>query len=291
MDERVLGISMALGTALVWSTAVLLLRGGVAVGPFQTNLFKNAVGSVLIALTLAFTGWDALLAISADDVAMLVVSGVLGIAIGDILFLAALERLGASWMAIIDCAYAPTVVVIAVLWLGEPVGPTFALGATLVAGGLLVASWRRGVDEPVTSGILLGLASIVVVAVGVVIAKPALGRSGLVAATAVRLFAGLLGQVVVQLPSERGRRAFAVFANPLAWRTLLPAAVLGTWLSMILWLGGIKYIEASTAAVLNQTATIFTLLGARFVLLEPVPARRWLGAAIAAAGAVVVAIA
>ena len=58
---------------------------------------------------------------------------------------------------------------------------------------------------------------------------------------------------------------------------------------MILWLGGIKYTEASTAAVLNQTATIFTLVGARFILLEPVPARRWWGAVIAAAGAAVVA--
>jgi drug/metabolite transporter (DMT)-like permease len=289
MSDHAIGVAMALGTAVVWSMAVLLLRRGGQFGPIATNLFKNTVGSVLIALTLLVVGPEDLLAIAPTDAVMLVVSGVLGIAIGDILFLAALARLGAAWMAVIDCAYAPTVVVIAVLWLGEPFGVAFAVGVSLVALGLVIASWRRGSDEPVASGMLLGLISIVVVAVAVVIAKPALGRTGLIAATAVRLFAGLFGQILVQIMSRRGRRAFAIFKQPLAWKTLLPASVLGTWLSMILWLGGIKYTEASTAAVLNQTATIFTLVGARFILLEPVPARRWWGAVIAAAGAAVVA--
>lgn len=290
LTDDQLGMAMAVGTAVVWSAAVILLRRGVEVGAAAANLFKNAVGTILIAATLLVVAPEQAVGIPLADVAILALSGILGIAIGDVLFLAALRRLGASWMALLDCAYAPTVVLAAVFWLGEPLSRGFALGAALVAVGLVVATWRRGAQEPVGAGLLLGLAAIVVVAVGVVIAKPALERTGLFAATAIRLSAGLVAQALVHLPSARLRRSFAVFRNREAARSLLPAAVLGTWLSMILWLGGTKYTTASTAAVLNQTATVFTLLGARFILGEPVPARRWWGAALAIAGALTVAI-
>jgi drug/metabolite transporter (DMT)-like permease len=289
LSDHQLGMAMSVGTALVWSSAVILLRRGAHVGPAATNLFKNTVGTVLTLATLLIAAPEQLHGIALEDAAILALSGVLGIAIGDVLFLAALQRLGAAWMALLDCAYAPTVVLVAVLWLGEPLSSGFMAGAALVVCGLVLATWRRGASEPVGAGLLLGALSIVVVAIGVVIAKPALGRTGLLAATAIRLAAGLLVQTLVHLPSARLRRSFNVFRDRDAMRTLLPAAILGTWLSMILWLGGTKYTAASTAAVLNQTATVFTLLGARFVLHEPVPARRWWGAALAAAGALTVA--
>jgi ferrous iron transport protein B len=44
------------------------------------------------------------------------------------------------------------------------------------------------------------------------------------------------------------------------WRLLLPAAFLGSWVSALLWLGGFFYAPAGTAAVLNQTTTVFTLI-------------------------------
>jgi drug/metabolite transporter (DMT)-like permease len=290
VTDDTLGVALSLATAVVWSTAVLLLRRGAQLGPAATNLFKNAIGTVLTLATLAVVGWGDLAAIAPADLGLLALSGLLGIAIGDVLFLAALERLGASWMAVLDCAYAPTVVLVAVLWLGEPLSAGFLVGAALVVGGLLLASWRQPGGAPVRLGLLLGALSIIVVALGVVLAKPALERSGLIAATAVRLLAGLTGQALVHLPSRRLRRSFRIFRDPRAWRQVAPAAALGTWLAMILWLGGTKYTDASVAAVLNQTATVFTLVGARLLLGEVFPRRRWWGAALAAAGAAVVAL-
>ena len=290
LSDHALGAWMSVATALVWSAAVLLLRQGVSLGANATNLFKNTIGTALMIPTLAVVGFDDLLAISAQDAAVLAISGVLGIAIGDTLFLAALHRLGASWMALFDCVYAPTVVLAAVVVLHEPLGAGFAAGALLVVAGLLLATWQAPRDQPISGGLWLGFGSIVVVAAAVVMAKPALGRSGLIAATALRLGAGLAAQVVVLSLSRRGRAAFSVFWQPIAWRKLLPAAVLGTWLAMILWLGGTKYTHASVAALLNQTAVVFMLLGAHFFLGEQVSARRWVGSGLAAAGAAIVAL-
>ena len=72
------------------------------------------------------------------------------------------------------------------------------------------------------------------------------------------------------------------------WRTLLPASVLGSYVSMLLWLGGFKWTEASVAAVLNQLTTVFIIILARLFLAEPLSRRRAAGAAVAVMGAIVV---
>ncbi len=289
--NHALGMAMAVGTAIIWAASVLLMRRGVKAGAGATNLLKNVIGSLLMVPTLAFVGWDGLTSITGQDLAILACSGVLGIAIGDWLFLGALARLGAGWMALFDCVYAPTVVLAAVFVLGEPLPPEFGLGAGLVVIGLVLATWQTPRDAPVRGGVWLGIGSIVVVALAVVLAKPALGRTGLLAATAVRLWVGLLAQAAVLCAVPQGRAAFRVLISAEAWRTIGPPAVLGTWAAMILWLGGIKYTHASVAAVLNQLAVVFMLLGARFWLGETVSRRRWLGSALAASGAAVIAVA
>jgi len=57
---------------------------------------------------------------------------------------------------------------------------------------------------------------------------------------------------------------------------------------MILWLGGLKYAQASVAAVLNQTATIFTILLAALILREPLTRFRIVAAALAMAGVLLI---
>ena len=106
--------------------------------------------------------------------------------------------------------------------------------------------------------------------------------------TLVRLVAGVSSQLVwiALVPSERS--AFAAFRPSAAWRTLVPASVLSAYVSMLLWLGGFKWASASTAAVLNQMSTVFTIVLARLVLGEPLTRRRALGGLMAVSGAVIV---
>jgi len=72
------------------------------------------------------------------------------------------------------------------------------------------------------------------------------------------------------------------------WRTLVPASVLGSYVAMLLWLGGFKWASASTASVLNQLSTVFTIVLAWIFLGERLSLRRALGAALAVAGALLV---
>ena len=80
--------------------------------------------------------------------------------------------------------------------------------------------------------------------------------------------------------------AWKVFRPSRDWKLSLPASVIGTYVAMIVWIGGIKFTQASTAAILNQTSAVFVLPIAALVLKEAVTARK-IGAVAMALGGVV----
>ena len=83
------------------------------------------------------------------------------------------------------------------------------------------------------------------------------------------------------------RAALALFKPQPAWRVAVPATVLATYVSMLLWLGGMKYGTVSRAALLNQTGAIVLMVMSR-AMGERIPRRRGIGAALAVAGVAIV---
>lgn len=280
---------MAIGCALAWALAVLSFQRVKGIEPAALNLFKNTLSTTLLLPTMAAMGLSFDLDRSEEDWFRLIISGVLGLAVADTLFLAGLKRVDASVAALADCAYAPTVLFLSVTVLGEDTRAGLFVGTPLVVLGLAIVAWRtKSEAKPVDQkGVLLCIAAVMTTAVAVVVAKPVLERSDLIEATTVRLGAGSLALLAYETVGGRGRAAFALFRPQAAWRHAIPGALLGTYVAMILWLGGMKYGTASRAALLNQSATIFVLVLSR-IAGEVVPARRWLGAAIAVGGVLAV---
>jgi len=68
----------------------------------------------------------------------------------------------------------------------------------------------------------------------------------------------------------------------------VPAALLGSYLALLAWIAGMKYALTGSAAILNQTSTIFILLFASLILKEAMTRRKTLAAALALAGIILV---
>jgi len=301
-----LGQACALGAAFLWSTSVILFKRSEAFRPQAMNLFKNVAALSLLLLTLPILGqgfdWDR----PVGDWWLLILSGVLGIAVADTLVFMALRRLGASLLAVVDCCYSPVIVTFGVVVLGEQLSASFVVGGLCVVGGVLVATTERigrgAAEEDATTepadqaasrrsrviGVLLGMTGIVVMALSIVIAKPLLERDNLVEVTTIRLIGGVGGHLLwlALVPSQR--TILTVFIPSATWKTLLPASVLGSYVAMLLWLGGFKWTTASTASVLNQMSTVFTIVLAAIFLGERISLRRGVGAAAAVGGALLV---
>lgn len=299
-DTQLLGQTCAILTALTWSFAMVLFKlSGQRVAPLALNLFKNVIGLALLSLTILvmwLAGWgpgfDVLREQSSRDVWLLLISGFIGIAVADTVFFHGLNLVGVGIAAIVDCLYSPSVLLFAILMLGEWLGPWQAAGGALILGAVFVSSHvqppKDRTRRQLILGIILGACSMALMAFGIVLVKPIFDHFPLIWAATLRMVAGTLSLVAVAAASPRRKEIYSVFRPAGVWRWSVPGAVLGAYVSMILWVAGFKYTQAAIAGILNQTSTIFALILATLLLKEGFDRRKLLALVLALAGVVMV---
>lgn len=288
-----MGEFFALACALVWAAAVMFFRkSGHSVAPFPLNLFRVVISIVLFVGTLAFMRQPLFGVAPLEDYLVLMASGVMAIAISDTLFHLALNRVGAGINAIVNALYSPFIILFALVLLGESLNVWKLGGMALIVTGVIITSQAR-VPEGMTRGSLImgifyGVASTATLALGIVFAKPVLERTDVIWATSVRQIGALGALLPIALLLPRRRARFAVFIPNPSWKFTLPGTVLGSFLALILWIGGMKFTEAGTAAILNQTSTVYILIFASIFLGEPFTKRKVLAAMLAVGGVLLV---
>jgi len=288
-----LGEFYSLACALAWAIAVILFKkSGESLAPVPLNLFKNVVGLALMLLTvLAFSGtaWPG---IPAQAVAIALVSGFLGIGVGDTLYFRALNDIGASRMAVAQTLYSPFVIVIAALLLAERLTPLQGAGVALVLGGILLVNYSPGqaaLDAArIRRGLLESTGAVLVMALGVVMAKPLLERYDFLWIVTLRIAGGILGMLMFMPSARNVATVRAAFAGVRHWPHVIAGSVVGTYISMMLWLAGYKYTTASVAAVLNEMAAVFILALAALFLGDRLKPAQLAGSAVAVAGVMLV---
>jgi drug/metabolite transporter (DMT)-like permease len=283
----------SLGAASVWAVAVILLRrSGETTTPFSLNLFRVGVSSLLLVVAVVVSGQPLWPERATADYFWLAVSGVVGVAVSDTFFQMCLNRVGAGINAVVDCLYSPFVVAFAFILLNEKLGALQLAGMALVIGGVAITSRaippEGATHRDLVVGILWGAAAMATLGISVVLAKPVLANGSLLWATTFRQVASFLVMMPVALVHPERRAIWSVYRPRADWRFLLPATMLGSFCALLLWLGGMKYTEAGSAAIINQSSTIFTLVLASIFLKEPFTARRWAAAGLAICGILLV---
>lgn len=290
-----LGEISAVACGLLWAIALVLFRkSGESAPPVPLNVFKNAVATVLFFATALVLGVDLLPATATPkEWVAVAASGVLGIGVADSLFFAALNRLGAGRVAIVECAYSPLILIASLVYLHEPLGVGVLVAmppmiAAIVLGSAPGRGGERAAERPaLRSGVVLGLLSVVFLATGVVLAKPVLLRHDAWWVTTVRISAGMVFLGVQGMLPRHRRATLRCFRPGPLWRVAVPAAFLGSYLAMFIWLLGFQRAETATAGVLNQLSTIFVIVLATIFLREPLTLRKAAAVGLAVLAAVV----
>jgi len=300
MGTSLLGESCALLCALGWALALVLFkRSGEHVPPLALNLFKNVIGLILLAATLLIMtdGAQSLDRFSRDDFAILLLSGLLGIALADTILFHSLNLIGVGILSIVDCLYSPFIIFFAYLVLGEELAVSDYVGIGLILVGVFISSRHTPPADrtrgQLVIGILLGVLSLALMAFGIVIAKPVLDVNDfpLIWATTLRLLAGTFALALFAAASSQRREYWSVFRPSPIWKVSIPASILGAYLAMILWMAAFKYAKASIAGILSQTSIIFAIILATLILKESFTRRKLVAVTVAAAGVVIVTLA
>ena len=294
-----LGVAAALAAALCWTLASLLWRRlPTSLGAGQLNLLKNLLALAMLgpALLLAApTGWPPP---ASPALALLALSGVLGIAVGDSLFFAALRRLGTRRTLTIEAGGPGVTAAAAALLLGESPGAAQWCGIALISGGLLLVARQSeaGQGRPPAAvprlGLLLALAALMAGSAGALLARAALQPGAItpLAAAAIRLLAAslALAPLLPGLLRPLRRPRLGPWPSRRRWPLVLAATLLGTTAGIALQQLALSRLGAGLAVALLATAPVMA------VLLAPLEGDRprgvgWLAALSALVGVVLVA--
>ncbi|MDT8439011.1 MAG: DMT family transporter [Wenzhouxiangellaceae bacterium] len=284
-----MGEFLAIACAAIWALAVILFkRSGETLPAFELNLFKNLVGVLLLVPTALLFEGAAWPAFSTREWALVLLSGVIGIAVADTWYLRALNLIGAARTGVAASLYSPFVVLLSIALLGEVLAARQWLGFALVIAGIVLVNWRDRRIEVSLRALRLGLfhaiGGVLMMAVGIVMVVPLLAGEHFFTIAALRLTAGSTAMLVFLGATGTTGQALARFRQPQPWPTVILASVLGSYVAMLAWLGGYRLAPAAVASVLNETASAFIVLFAWLMLGEPVSARRGVGVLVTFSG-------
>ena len=284
------GEAACLGAALLWAVSVQIFALPIArFGARSVNLFKCTFATVLLGLTLLVTGgWGALGGVSGVDLALVALSGLVGLTPRALALFAAVHHIGVHRSLLLQTT-AP-VFAVALAWpLGERLSQGQILGSLVILAGVVVVlsgdSSTNGDREPRSgAGVAIGLLAAFGQGAGVVIAKVGMESVPVLPATFVRLGAGAIGLVVIALATNGLARATQAFRDRGTLPRLVTASFFGTYLAMLLMMAGVAWAPASVAAVLLATPPIFSLVVESVVERRRPSARGLIGTMIAVGG-------
>ncbi len=291
-----IGNILAISCAMVWSLSVILMKmSGARIHPLVLNLGKNIIGLVMLVLTALIVEGGVHLP-SPRDTGLLLLSGLLGIGIADGMILKAMQYLHASHVAILECLFAPFVISLSMLLLDERPKPILLIGGAFILASLVFVSPHDKTSDSVKpeerrKGILLMAAGLFLVALGIIIVKPLFHSVPLFSLVTIRMFAGVVGSALIFLRIGDRRARFKEFLTTPHKGILLWGCILSAYVSIILWIAGYKYLQASVAALLNQTSTIFTVLFAMVFLKERLNWPKIIAIALAMGGVAIITLA
>jgi drug/metabolite transporter (DMT)-like permease len=274
-------------SAAAWAMGVILYRRlGESLPPLQLNFLKNCLVFMMLLPAIPLLHGFAIPIFSSQQVLLSVLSGLIGIGIADTLYFRALNELGAGRMGILGNFYSPFVLLLSFIFLGDRLNAWQWCGFALVSTGVFLASKPNATEATRPAhyfrGLMLGLLSVGLMAISIILVKRVLEAQPLLWITGLRMLGAIIGMVLI----ATFRKELFLLKAPksMKWGPIIRAAFIGQFVAMVFWLAGYKFTSASVAAILNETASVFILLLAWFLLKEPLTRRGLFGVGLTLSG-------
>jgi drug/metabolite transporter (DMT)-like permease len=286
-----LGSIFSLCAAFFWAISVILFKkSGEIYSPMALNIYKSFVALILLSITMLILGIPFFPDKPLNDWLLLAASGFFGITLADLFFFIALDRLGASLTAIVECLYLPSVIFFSFIFLSENLNSGAIIGGILVLSAVYVGSRKNKNEKALKtktsiSGIIIGCLSMIFLAIGIVMIKELLVHTDVFWAVIVRVVAGTISLLAIAIMHPKRKQYFAELKFSKEWLIVLPASISGNYIALLFWVSGMKYTTASQAAILNQMSTIFIFILAAVFLKEKITMNKTIAIILALTGA------
>jgi len=288
----------ALGAALCWTFAALL-AGDLSrqLGGITFNRLRNVgVFMVLLIFVSAAGLWHS---VQQNQLFIILLSGLVGIAVGDSFLFSAMKRLGPRRAQILYACNAPISVILGMVFLNESLSLTAVLGITLVFSGVIAAIslgrpqtgskplhiWEV-TEGHLSIGIGMGLLSALGQSIGAIIIKPVLDAGAhpmAVSALRVGVSAAFLS-ILYYFNRGTGNPPISIQQHLLS--TLNGVLAIGIGVSLLLYAFSIG--DVGIASILSSTQAVMMLPVIWWKTRQRPAAGAWFGALLVVIGMAVI---
>lgn len=251
-----------------------------------------SAGVMLWSIAALTGGWATL---SLSGLGLLVLSGIIGIFIGDTALFASMNRLGPRRAGVLFATHAVFSVILAWLWLGETQWGWTLVGSGLLVCGVMIAiffgkrktelhKWEAN-NCQLKTGVALGLLAALCQAVATLMLKPLMETDiDAIAASAVRMTTAFVLHQLIFMLGFRAARSYLPLNRKVTALVIVNAA-LSMVLGMTLILQALKYGDAGMVALLSSVSPVMVLPLLWLVYKRSPAWGAWLGALLTVIGA------
>lgn len=291
--EPMIGELAALGAALSWTASALLYRKALQeTQPVLANIVRLVLTSTILIVFVTVIGKLGTFATLPYNVVILAaVSGIIGLGVGDTLYMVSLKIVGVARGVPITCTYPLFTLLFAFTLAGQPPTLTVSLGAILIVAGIWLVSTERNSSTTASRkllllGVVMGIATAILWAVSITLMNLAVNYN--------RQLDSALAVNTIRVTAIGA--AFAASAPLLYKRHRLTKMSRKTVLSLIagglvaLGLGwfflsySLTVIEESRAVPISSVTPLFSTLTAALLFHEKITMENALGSVLIVIG-------
>lgn len=286
-----IGELAALGAAICWTfSAVVYKRALASTPPISANTVRCLGTSLVLIAVLAFASRIRVLAeLSTQALILACASGVIGLGLGDTLYLLSLKTLGVSRAVPITCTYPLFNLVWAYLLADETITIQVAAGSAIIVAGIWLLSMEKTNETAGKNdlkGVSLALLTAIAWSISISMINLALkndqGLEQAYAVNTLRLVAIAVLLILYSLVGGKGLSSLKV-----GWRDvalLLSGGVIAIGLGWFLLAFSFLFIPESQAVPISSTTPLFSTLASAAFLREKVTAKIGLGSLMVVTG-------
>ena len=287
-----IGQFAALATAFCWAiTSVSFETAGKKLGALNLNLIRLVLGMIFLSIyTFITRGFLLPLDASLETWKWLLLSGLVGVVLGDMFLFEAFVQIGARISMLIYASVPPISGVLAYIFLGESMTGWQIIGMFITLSGIAIVILVRGDGDSKIKfahpllGILLAFGGAFGQSLGYIIGKYGMSDYNAFASTQIRLIAGIIGFTIIFTIKGNWGKLVASLKRKKGLVTATIGSIFGPFIGISLSLMAVQYVNPGVASTLTSITPILLIPYVLLIKKEKVLLRELLGSFLTIGG-------
>lgn len=272
-----IGELVSIGTALCWTITVISFEyAGKRVGSLPVNIIRLLFGFIFLGITLlVFNGSPIPFNIPLNAWGLLMISGFIGLVIGDLFLFQAFVDVGGRISLLIMSMVPVISAILGLIFFNEVLEgiKIVGMGITLSAIVLVILLKKQKdvvMHEHVKRGILFAFIGAIAQAIGLIFSKQGMAEFSAFGATQIRIIAAIIGFTIFIFIKQDWKNVGKAFKNSKAMKFILLGSFFGPFLGVSSSLYAMQHIEIGVATTIAQLNVVLIIPFSIFLFKEKV---------------------